>query len=128
MRLCISFAVLALASCQMPIEYVATNGTKTESLKVWGSLGGSETLRTAGGMEWTGNRNKSFGQGAQAAGLAIGAYQAVKINSSNNAVTTAAGSQATAQAVAKTKGQTAVAIEALKKPEVIVEPIKITPP
>ncbi len=93
----LSLLVTVLCSCQGPISYTATSGTKSESFKSWGNFGGSESLRTAGGFELTANRNKNAGQFFQAAGAVAAGYVAHTNIISNNTANTAAGQQLTQQ-------------------------------
>ena len=77
---------LLLCSC-VADSYVAVNGQKTLTHKRF-QLGGTTSFNRGDGSSEANDYQTSFRDGAAAVGVAIGAYQAVKINSSNNALTT----------------------------------------
>lgn len=56
---------VVLSACVSGLDYTAENGKKKEHFHVDRIIGGSEAARTAGGFEWTGDRNDSFAQAMQ---------------------------------------------------------------
>lgn len=70
-RLANIMLALALVSCVEGVDYSAENGKKKEHLAIKRIWGGTETWRTAGGFEWTGDRVENTAQLIQA-GAAIG--------------------------------------------------------
>lgn len=128
MKSLLSLLAALLCSCVSSIDYTATAPDGgTEHMHVAGLLGGSEAFETAGGTRWTGNRNKSFGQGAQVvtaiAATAAGAYVNSSLNASNAATTQQANAQAAATAQAKIAADAAAA-DAAAKAAVSSEAIK----
>lgn len=127
MKALLALLPMLLVACQMPIEYTASNGSKTETFKSWGVLGGSESWRTAGGLEMTGNRNKSFGQGAQAVTAVAGGIVAGQTNRAKDASDALTTQQANKQAaaLAAQKEANAAAAAAAKATPIITTPPQI---
>ncbi|MCE9518165.1 MAG: hypothetical protein K8R87_01140 [Verrucomicrobia bacterium] len=136
-KLSLLLTLSLLCSCVGKVKYAATapNGG-TEVMEVWGLFGGSEAFETAGGTRWTGNRNKSFGQGAQAVTTIAGGIAYGKAVNSNNLAKTNAAIQQTAQqknAAAAATEQARIAAEQATTETAIkagaeVAPIVVTPP
>lgn len=124
-----SSVILALALCSCAqVKYSAfnakTGATETFTLNM---LGGSEAMESAGGTRWTGNRNKSFGQGAQAVTAIAGGISASGIRKSDNALTATQSGLATKQAINANDNATKVILGG-QKPIITEAPQKVTFP
>jgi hypothetical protein len=85
-RVLLAASLCLLTGCVGGIDYTAQTSAGSERMHVVGLMGGSEAFETAGGTRWTGNRNKSFGQAAQAATTMIGSWAYFKGQQSANAL------------------------------------------
>lgn len=104
----IALAVSIFLTACAQVKYTATTPKGSESFTMT-TLMGSEVLDTAGGTRWTSNKVKNGGQFFQAVTTVAGSVAGAYVKNSNNAAATAAGAQATTQAVAAGKEATAQA-------------------
>lgn len=108
------FISFLLCSCVGPIKYSVTTPKGTETLSIAGIFGGSEALETASGLRWTGNRNKSFGQGAQAVTAIAGGIASASVSKAKEVTTQVKDTNATNAAVNASNNATKQAIETTK--------------
>ena len=111
-----------LCSCVV-YEHTASSRTgNVETDKLY-SLGGTTSQRGADGSSLVHDHQQSFRDAMAAAGVAIGAYQAVKVNGSNNALSATQNTNAASISKAQIQGDTAVKLGAQKP--IITEPPQV---
>lgn len=122
MRFLLALIIPFLAACEINhYKAVAANGNSVEESN-W-QLGGTKSARRSDGSSYANDYQQSFRDGAATAGLAIGAYQAVKVNNSNNALSATQSTNAATQATKINASNNALEAAKLK-----ATPIIITPP
>ena len=119
---CAGTLILMLASCVMYEHTAVSKSGNTETDKLY-SLGGTTSQRGADGSSLVHDHQASFRDAMSAAGIAIGAYQAVKVNGSNNALS--ATQNTNAASVTKNAADNATAIELGKQVPVITTPPQV---
>lgn len=127
---CMSFircaVAFSLCSC-VGYEHIAASKSGNYTRDRIVSFGGTASQRGSDGSSFVHDHQQSFRDGAAAVGLAIGAYQAVKVNSSNNALSATQSTNAAGVTNAQTASDTAVKLGA-QKPIITVPPQVITFP
>lgn len=123
MRTFLSLILAALCSCSQ-LEYTATTNAGTESFK-YTSFGGSETMETAGGTRYVGNRNKSTGQFFQTVTAVAGGISMAYAEKSKNALSATQAQQQTARE-ANARAPTIVPAQAVA-PDTTVFPLVVPP-
>jgi len=116
MKTTLIILILALCSCAQ-LEYSATTKAGSESFK-YVSFGGSESMETAGGTRYTGNRNKTAGQFFQTVTAVAGGISAASVSKSNNALS--ATQSTNAAAVTKNAADNVTKQTAIKATPVLV--------
>ena len=119
---------LLLCSC-VSYEHTATSKSGNVEHDKLFALGGSSSQRGADGSSFVHDHSQSFRDAMAAAGVAIGAYQAVKVNSSNNALTATQSTNATNESINATNAAAKAGVtESAIKAGAEIAPIKILPP